>query len=118
MRTIASGQVIRAIHPDRAYRESQTGYKTDAEAPPVASPSRHGGIGIKAITFCQVDFLDRYGSELHGVWTSTRISVGSRLTFDGDRPPQFALNTGVANHPGDLGMRRLADLILAGFDVP
>jgi hypothetical protein len=25
---------------------------------------------------------------------------------------------GVANHPGDLGMRRLADLILAGFDRP
>ena len=38
----------------------------------------------------------------------------------GDRDENMAIglfeHTGVARHPGDLGMRRIADLILAGFD--
>ena len=43
-------------------------------------------------------------------------SVTSMAKAGADYGLGLFAHDGVANHPGDLGMRRLAELILAGFE--
>ncbi len=44
------------------------------------------------------------------------VDAGHLGSSDENKAIGLFSHNGVANHPGDLGMRRLADLILAGFD--
>ncbi len=44
------------------------------------------------------------------------VDAGSLGGVDENKALGLFTHTGVANHPGDLGMRRLADLILSGLD--
>lgn len=49
---------------------------------------------------------------------ATYIDAGSLGDNDENKAIGLFEHRGVANHPGDLGMRRLADIILAGFQLP
>ena len=46
------------------------------------------------------------------------VDAGHLGVSDENRAVGLFAHRGVANHPGDLGMRRLADLILEGFSAP
>ena len=46
------------------------------------------------------------------------VDAGSLGSSDKNKAKGLFWHSGVANHPGDLGMRRIADLILAGFAEP
>ncbi len=61
----------------------------------------------------KAELTERAAKEVGAVY----VDVGELGKKDENKAIGLFWHKGVANHPGDLGMKRLADLILAGFDA-